>query len=68
MVRVPAWSNVDVVFRLLAAGRLDTDSLLTHVVSPNRAGTVFERLEARSEEILGVNLRLGVVLWLRREQ
>jgi 2-desacetyl-2-hydroxyethyl bacteriochlorophyllide A dehydrogenase len=53
-VRWDYWSNVDVVFRLLAEGRLDTDSLVTDVVSPDRADTVFERLEARNEGILGV--------------
>lgn len=53
-VRWDYWSNVDVVFGLLADGRLEIDSLVTDVVSPAHVAAVFERLEAKSEEILGV--------------
>lgn len=48
--------NVEILFALIAEGKLRVDELITHVLSPAEAGAAYAGLRDRKEEYLGVLL------------
>ena len=40
--------------RWVAAGKLDTESLITHVASPDEAPEIFKMIEQNEEQFLGI--------------
>ncbi len=46
--------NAEIIFRLMAAGRLNTAELVTHVLPPRQAADAFEGLLRRKDEYLAV--------------
>lgn len=45
--------NSHIVWRLSQEGKLDLEGLITHVVKPEDAGSIYEGLRARKDEYLG---------------
>ena len=46
--------NIGIAFDLMMKGRLHTDELITHTVSPARCADVYENLRNRNEDYFGV--------------
>ncbi len=47
-------AGVAAAMRWVAAGKLDTESLITHVASPDEAPEIFKMIEENEEEFLGI--------------